>query len=317
MRPGLLLVNLGSPASPQPADVKHYLKSFLSDPSIIKLPSILWQPLLRGVILPLQAGRSATIYRDSWTTAGSPLIVRSQQIQALVQDNLPNWDVRLAMTYGKPAINATLTAMAAAGCEQVIVLPLFPQYTPSTHQSILNQAEATAVPITFIKHFYDEADYVQLLADQVQASYQRHHYDRVIFSYQSIPSTLVRHGDPYQQECLATTQAVLDRLPALPKDRVITAFQSKFGPLPWLKPYLKNELRSLAEKGHRDVLIVTPSFVVDCLETLEANHGQRFRATGGQRLDIVPPMNDSPQFSQFLANLATRWWDAQVHAKEN
>lgn len=316
MRPGLLLVNLGSPASPQTADVKAYLSRFLSDPSVIEMPPAIWQPLLHGLILPLRAWRSATFYRDSWLVAGSPLIVRSQQIRDLVQADLPTWDVRLAMTYGKPAIGQTLQQMAAAGCPQVIVLPLFPQYTQSTHQSILIQAEASGIPITFIKHFYDEPDYIQLLADQVQASYDQHNYDRIIFSYHSIPTAMVRHGDPYLQECLATTKAVLKRLPDLPADHVITAFQSKFGPMPWLKPYLKNELMTLVEKGHRNVLIVTPSFVVDCLETIEEDYVQNyqtFRASGGNRFDLVPPMNDNPRFSQFLADLATRWWEAQVH----
>ncbi|MFC6165586.1 ferrochelatase [Lactiplantibacillus dongliensis] len=316
MRPGLLLVNTGSPASPQTADVKQYLTRSLSDPNITTLPPALWQPLLRGLILPLRTWHSAACYRDSWLAAGSPLVIRSRQIRDLVQANLPHWKVSLAMTYGEPAIGQTLKHMAAAGCPQVIVLPLFPQYTQRTHQSILTQAEASDVPITFIKHFYDEPDYLQLLADQVQASYDQHNYDRVIFSYHSIPTAMVRHGDPYLQECLATTKAVLQRLPDLPAERVSTAFQSNFGPLPWLKPALKTELMTLVEKGQRNVLIVTPSVVVDCLATIEEDHIQNyqtFRASGGNRFDLVPPMNDNPRFSQFLADLATRWWAAQIH----
>ncbi|BDZ30560.1 ferrochelatase [Lactiplantibacillus sp. WILCCON 0030] len=321
MEKGLLLVNLGSPATPETADVKQYLKVFLSDPSVIEMPAALWQPLLRGIILPLRAWRSATFYRDSWLPAGSPLIVHTQAIRDLVQADLPDFDVRLAMTYGQPNIATTLKSMAAAGCQQTIVLPLFPQFTQSTHQGIISQAEAAGVPITIIKHFYEEPVYLQLLAHKVWQAYQQHHYDAVIFSYHSIPTAMVRHGDPYQQECLATTAKTCALLPDLPADKVITAYQSKFGPMPWLKPYLKNELMQLVELGKRDVLIVTPSFVVDCLETIEEDYVQNyqtFKATGGDRFDLVSPMNADPKFSQFLADLARRWWEAQSqHVETN
>ncbi|WP_047998887.1 ferrochelatase [Lactiplantibacillus herbarum] len=308
MHPGLLLVNLGSPASPNTKDVKQYLQEFLSDPSVIEMPAAFWQPLLRGVILPLRSWRSATFYRDSWLPAGSPLIVYSQAIRKQVQDLLPDWDVRLAMTYGQPDITETLQSMVAAGCERPVILPLFPQYTQSTHGGIRHQVEATGLSHTFIEHFYEQPAYIEHLASKVWQAYQQHDYDAVIFSYHSIPTAMVRHGDPYQQQCEATTEAVQAQLPALPQDKVITAYQSKFGPMPWLKPYLKNKLMQLVELGKRNVLIVTPSFVVDCLETLEEDYVQNyqtFKASGGDRFDLVPAMNTDPQFSQFLADLST------------
>ncbi|BBM20500.1 ferrochelatase [Lactobacillus pentosus] len=317
MHPGLLLVNLGSPASPTTQDVKTYLQEFLSDPSVIEMPAALWQPLLRGIILPTRSWRSATFYQDSWLPAGSPLIVYSEKICEQVQADLPDWDVRLAMTYGQPDIGETLQAMVADGCEQPIVLPLFPQYTQSTHGGIHRQVEATGLPHTFIDHFYDNATYIQLLAAKVWESYQQHDFDAVIFSYHSIPTAMVRHGDPYQKECEATTAAVLAQLPELPADKVITAYQSKFGPMPWLKPYLRNELMQLVELGKRNVLIATPSFVVDCLETLEEDYVQNyqtFKSSGGDRFELVPPMNTDPQFSQLLADLAVQKWEARAHA---
>lgn len=319
MRPGLLLVNLGSPATPQTGDVKTYLREFLSDPSVIEMPKALWQPILNRIILPTRAWRSATFYKDSWLKNGSPLIVHSQQIRQRVQADLPKWDVRLAMTYGEPNIGKTLTSMAQSGCDHIIVLPLFPLYTQSTHGGIIRQADASGVPYTLIRHFYEHPTYIRLLADKVWQAYQKHEYDAVIFSYHSIPTAMVRHGDPYQQECEATTKSVLAALPDLPALKVMTAYQSKFGPLPWLKPYLKNQLMQLVEMGKRSVLIVTPSFVCDCLETLEEDNVQNyqtFRASGGDRFDLVTPMNADPQFCQLLADLATDQLEVQLNAQK-
>lgn len=309
MRPGLLLVNLGSPASPRTADVKSYLREFLSDQNVVEMPRAVWQPLLRGIILPTRSWRSATFYRDIWTAAGSPLIVNSEHLRDRVQALLPDWDVRLAMTYGEPHVATTLKAMAAAGCERPVLLPLFPQFTQSTDQGIIDQADSANVPYTLVHHFYDHPGYQRALAAKLWASYQQHDYDAVVFSYHSIPTAMVRHGDPYQRECEATTKAVCALLPDLPTDKVVTAYQSKFGPMPWLKPYLRNELLQLVELGKRDVLVITPSFVCDCLETLEEDYVQNyqaFRASGGDHFELVPCLNADPDFAASLAELATQ-----------
>ncbi|WP_407887888.1 ferrochelatase [Levilactobacillus sp. N40-8-2] len=309
MQQGLLLVNLGSPASPQTADVRAYLKTFLSDRSVIEMPPALWQPILRGMILPLRSWRSATFYQHIWTKEGSPLIVYTQRITQQVQAQLTDWDVRYAMTYGEPDIAQTLKSMAQAGCDHIVLLPLFPQYTQSTHDSIFRQAATSQVPLTTIRHFYQDRAYLDLLADQVGQAYQQENFDAVLFSYHSIPSAMVAHGDPYPTECQATTQGILDRLPDLPADKVQTVYQSKFGPMPWQKPYLKNTLMQLVTLGKRRVLIATPSFVADCLETLEEDYVQNyqtFKASGGDTFKMVPPMNDDPRFAKVLAGLAQR-----------
>ncbi|MCI1553228.1 MAG: ferrochelatase [Levilactobacillus sp.] len=303
---GLLLVNLGSPASPTTADVHQYLQQFLSDRHVIEMPPALWQPLLRGIILPTRSWRSATFYQHIWTQEGSPLVVYTQRMAEQVQALLPDWHVAYAMTYGQPAIGPTLTQLAQT-CDHIVLLPLFPQYTQSTHGGIFQQAQDTGVAVTPVRHFYDQPAYLDLLADQVWQAYQQADFDAVLFSYHSIPSAMVRHGDPYPTECQATTQGVLDRLPDLPADKVQTVYQSKFGPMPWQKPYLKNTLMQLVELGKRNVLIVTPSFVVDCLETLEEDYVQNyqtFKASGGDNFQLVPPMNDDPRFGRFLADLA-------------
>lgn len=308
MSQGLLLVNLGSPASPQTSDVKKYLQEFLSDQNVIEMPRALWQPILRGIILPLRSWRSATFYQDSWLENGSPLIVNTKLITDGVQQCLPQWNVQMAMTYGQPDIKQTLQKMQQDGCSNIILLPLFPQYTQSSTKSIIDQAKTANVNLTIIDRFYQEKTYQQILAKKIQQAWDNDSYDELFFSYHSIPTAMVKHGDPYQKECLATTEAV-SKLLNIPQNQIKTVYQSKFGPMPWLKPYLKNALMQAVELGKRNILIVTPSFVADCLETIEEDYVQNyqtFKASGGNKFQLVSPMNDDPNFCQFLADLAQR-----------
>lgn len=308
MSQGLLLVNLGSPASPQTSDVKKYLQEFLSDQNVIEMPRALWQPILRGIILPLRSWRSATFYQDSWLENGSPLIVNTKLITDGVQQCLPQWNVQMAMTYGQPDIKQTLQKMQQDGCSNIILLPLFPQYTQSSTKSIIDQAKTANVNLTIIDRFYQESTYQEILAKKIQQAWDNDSYDELFFSYHSIPTAMVKHGDPYQKECLATTEAV-SKLLNIPQNQIKTVYQSKFGPMPWLKPYLKNALMQAVELGKRNILIVTPSFVADCLETIEEDYVQNyqtFKASGGNKFQLVSPMNDDPNFCQFLADLAQR-----------
>ncbi len=306
MKHGLLLVNLGSPASPETSDVKEYLKEFLSDQNVIEMPKSIWQPILRGMILPTRSWRSATFYKHIWSKSGSPLIVYTQIIRDQVRELLPDWDVEMAMTYGTPKIVDTLKAMEDNGCDETIVIPLFPQYTQSTHKTIIDKAKSANVPIKIIEHFYENVEYQKILAQHIQKSVDEFEYDQLLFSYHGIPTAMINHGDPYQKQCEETTSAI-SKLITFPNEKIKTVYQSKFGPMPWLKPYLKNELSQLVAVGKRNVLIVTPSFVADCLETLEEDNVQNyqsFKASGGDRFKLVEPMNDDPRFSQFIANLA-------------
>lgn len=308
MSQGLLLVNLGSPASPQTSDVKKYLQEFLSDQNVIEMPRALWQPILRGIILPLRSWRSATFYQDSWLENGSPLIVNTKLITDGVQQCLPQWNVQMAMTYGQPDIKQTLQKMQQDGCSNIILLPLFPQYTQSSTKSIIDQAKTANVNLMIIDRFYQEGTYQQILAKKIQHAWDNDSYDELFFSYHGIPTAMVKHGDPYQKECLATTEAV-SKLLTIPQNQIKTVYQSKFGPMPWLKPYLKNALMQAVELGKRNILIVTPSFVADCLETIEEDYVQNyqtFKASGGNKFQLVSPMNDDPDFCQFLADLAQR-----------
>lgn len=302
MKNGLLLVNLGSPSEPTTPAVKHYLSVFLGDQNVVTMPRALWQPILKGFILPMRSWRSATFYRDIWTKDGSPLIVNSEHLAKRVQDLLPDWDVQLAMTYEQPAITDKLREMRARG-EKITVLSLFPHFTQSTTQSIIDQVQAIDPSIKVIDRFGDEDGYLDVLAKQIQASWDKKQYDRLLISYHGIPVSMVKHGDPYQDQTEETTTALRQRL-NIPADKVKMVYQSKFGPMPWLKPYLKNTLLQEAQLGHRDILIAAPSFVTDCLETLEEDgvqNYQAFRENGGEELDLVPALNDRPEFAEFLA----------------
>ncbi|MCI1974534.1 MAG: ferrochelatase [Limosilactobacillus sp.] len=302
---GLLLVNLGSPAKPTTPAVKKYLREFLGDHNVVEMPAAIWKPLLNGIILPMRSWRSATFYRDCWLENGSPLIVNTANLTKKVQELLPNWVVKMAMTYGEPSIGDTLRQMKKE-CKQIIVLSLFPHFTQSTTQSIIDQVKAVDPTLPIIDRFADEDDYLDVLSQHIQEEWDQKDYDLLIISYHGIPVSMVKHGDPYQDETERTTKELRKRLD-IPQAKIKMAYQSKFGPMPWLKPYLKNTLLQSAQLGKRNILIVAPSFVTDCLETIEENsvqNYQAFRENGGDILDVVPSLNDNIKFANFLANLA-------------
>ncbi len=308
MANGLLIVNLGSPASPSTKDVRSYLKEFLSDQNVITMPKIFWQPILRGFILPLRSWRSATFYKHSWTKAGSPLIAYTQITRDRLQEILPNWDVQMAMNYGGQfEIETTLKKMKANGDTQIVVISLFPNYTQSTTKTIIDKVNASGVKAYIIRDFYKLPKFSELQARNIDQAYQKGDFDKVIISYHGIPSAMVRNGDPYKDETEETTSLIKSKLKIVPKEDVEMCYQSKFGPAPWLKPYLKNRLMELAQLGKRNVLVAMPSFVTDCLETLEENNVQNyqsFRENGGNKFETVRPFNGDPEFCQMLADMA-------------
>lgn len=305
---GLLLVNLGSPASPSTVDVKHFLREFLSDPNVVTMPRWLWQPILNGIVLPLRSWRSATFYADEWTDQGSPIIFNTQKLTMAVQKQLPDWQVNMAMTYGQPNIHESLKKMKSNGCDRIVVMSLFPEYTLSTTQSIIDQVRASQIKVDFIDRFYQEKVYQEALAQKINSAWSIKNYDQLFISYHGIPSREIKQGDPYLDECKESTQAII-KLLDVPRDRIKMVFQSKFGPLPWLKPYLKNSLLEAVQMGKRNILIVAPSFVTDCLETIEEDYVQNyqaFRANGGQNLDMVEALNDDPKFVKMIADIAQK-----------
>lgn len=305
---GLLLVNLGSPAKPTTSAVKEYLRQFLGDHNVVEVPAMVWKLILNGIILPMRSWRSATFYRDCWLPNGSPLIVNTTNLTKKVQSLLPQWSVKMAMTYGKPSIEKTLLQMKQE-CKKIIILSLFPHFTQSTTQSIIDQVKAVDPTLPIIDRFADDPRYISILSRHIQTAWNKGNYDMLIISYHGIPVSMVKHGDPYQDETERTTRKLRKHL-AIPQNKIKMAYQSKFGPMPWLKPYLKNTLLQQVQLGNRNILIATPSFVTDCLETIEENsiqNYQAFRESGGNNLEIVPALNDSSQFANFIADLAKEY----------
>lgn len=303
---GLLFVNLGSPTAPTIPAVKSYLKEFLSDRNVIEMPAVLWQPLLRGIILPFHTRQSALSYHNCWLREGSPLLVYTKRLTSKVQALLPNWEVRYAMTYGQPAIEKTIAEMKD-NCQQLTVIPLFPHYTKSTTKTIIEKVRAVEPQAKIIDRFADEDGYLNLLSHHIQSAWDKDHYDQLLISYHGIPQAMVKHGDPYQVETMRTTNKLIKRL-SIPAEKIQMAYQSRFGPMPWLQPYLRDTLLSEAKRGHRKILLVVPSFIADCVETLvedKIQNAQFFREHGGTKLTVIPALNDSPKLAAFFAQLAS------------
>jgi ferrochelatase len=211
------------------------------------------------------------------------------------------------MTYLEPAIGETMRSMQADGVEQIVVLPMFPQYSISASKSIVDQADASGVPYELVHDFYNDEGYLDALAKSIDAQWDAEKYDKLFLSYHGVPVAMIKQGDPYQMQCEATTAGVIERIPSLNSDNVQHVYQSKFGPAEWLTPALKDTLESSPENGVKRVLVATPAFVGDCLETLEEIHvenAEAFKINGGELFDVVSPFNDSKVFSQVLADIA-------------
>lgn len=300
----LLLVNLGSPASPTTKDVRDYLQEFLGDPNVVTMPHWLWKPLLKGIILPFRSPRSASLYRNIWLDEGSPLMVYTKRITDKVQQLLPDWDVQMAMTYGQPSIQETLHQMKQQ-CRHITVLSLFPHYTKSTTDSIIEQVHEYDERIPIIDRFADNEEYLNLLANHINKAWQQANYELLFISYHGIPQSMVKAGDPYQAETQQTTNELKKRL-VIPNHQIKMVYQSKFGPMPWLQPYLSQSLLEQAQLGTKRVLVVSPSFVADCLETLEEDgmqNAQLFSDHGGEKLTMLSSLNDDPTFAKFIVHL--------------
>lgn len=309
MKKGVLLVNLGTPDAPQAPAVRRYLSQFLADQRVIDMPKALWWPILHGIILRFRPRHSAALYRRIWTAQGSPLaIYTAQQVQQL-QAIMPDYVVQAAMCYGQPAIATALTAFQRQGVEAITVVPMYPQYSQTTIGSVFDQVmtyyqrRPNIAELHFIRGFYQHTGYIQLLVKQLQQALQQDNYDQLLFSYHGIPQKYVAHGDPYSAECTATTQAVMALLGDYPYQQT---YQSKFGPGQWLVPATITTLRQLPAQGCKKVLVITPGFVADCLETLqeiEIENKAVFLENGGQVFTYIHPLNGATGFTEVLKQI--------------
>lgn len=311
---GVLLVNLGTPNAPEPGAVKAYLKEFLSDPRVVEIPQLLWQPILRGLILTTRPRKSAHAYRQVWTEEGSPLAaITARQAKALEGAFGESVIVDHAMRYGRPAIAARIEALKAAGCERILIAPLYPQYCAATTATANDEAFAQLrrmrwqPAVRTLPPYYDDPAYIEALRETAEAALAALDFEpqAVIASFHGMPQRTLELGDPYHCHCRKTA-----RLLGAAMGRELTvAFQSRFGRAKWLEPATDQMLDALPASGVTRVAILAPGFSSDCLETLEelAIRGRTsFLAAGGTDFAYLPCLNDSAAGIALLKRLIGR-----------
>ncbi|PZQ58514.1 MAG: ferrochelatase [Sphingomonas taxi] len=313
-RIGVLLINLGTPDAADARAVRRYLAEFLSDRRVVEIPPLFWQPILRGIVLTTRPKKSAHAYGQVWTDAGSPLaaVTRAQAAalkDAFGEDVLVDW----AMRYGNPAIAGRLHAMKAAGCERILLAPLYPQYCAATTATANDKAFAALAGMRWqpavrtLPPYHDDPAYIDALAHNVSAALAALDFapDAVIASFHGMPQRTLELGDPYHCHCHKTA-----RLLGAALGRPLTvAFQSRFGRAKWLEPATDATLAAMPGQGIRKVAILAPGFSADCLETLEelAIRGREsFEAAGGTHFAYLPCLNDTREGVAMLRTLLSR-----------
>ncbi|MDB5982491.1 MAG: ferrochelatase [Pseudomonas sp.] len=331
----LLLVNLGSPASTQVADVRSYLNQFLMDPYVIDLP---WpvRRLLVSLILVKRPEQSAHAYASIWWAEGSPLVVLSQRLQQAMTKEWTQGPVELAMRYGEPSIETVLTRLAAQGIQKVTLAPLYPQFADSTVTTVIEEAKRVVkakrltMQFSVLQPFYDQPEYLEALVENARPHLQQQH-DHLLLSFHGLPERHLHKLDPtgnhcfkgadccqnasaqviatcYRAQCLRSAALFAERL-GLEEGKWSVSFQSRLGRAKWIEPYTEAHLAQLAQQGVKKILVMCPAFVADCIETLEeiGDRGkEQFREAGGEELVLVPCLNDDPNWAAALNRLCER-----------
>lgn len=334
MSKAVLLVNLGSPASTKPEDVKSYLREFLTDPRVID-KAFVRKVIVPGIILNTRPRKSAEAYGEIWTEEGSPLIVTSERQAALLRERLDE-PVYLAMRYGAPSIPDVLREIREAGHTEVFCVPLYPQYAMSSYETVVVKVEEDAraicpeIDITFQQPFYHHPEYLDILAASIRENLPED-TEKLLFSFHGIPERHLRLSDPshahclcrpdcchkpnpahatcYRHQCFATVQGVLERL-GIERERTFVSFQSRLGRDPWLTPYTDRTLDEWGRSGIKKVRVVCPAFVTDCLETLEeiaGEGGEIFKEAGGEDFGLIPCLNEDERWIDFLRDRVQEW----------
>ena len=325
---GVLLINLGTPVAPTTPAVRCYLREFLMDERVIDLPALVRTILVRGIIIPFRARKSAHAYQSIWTDEGSPLLVNSERLKHKLADRLGHhYCVALGMRYGYPDIDLAVTQLAH--CDKLIVIPLFPQYSSAATGSAVQKTMKTLschwnIPdITMINQFYNHAGFIQAYADVIAR--HRQPDDFLLMSYHGLPERHIEKSQCrakcdrqsacpvmsqdnnfcYRAQCYETSRLLASAL-QLSADQYAVSFQSRLGKTPWIKPYTDLVLPELFQKGIRHLSVVCPAFVADCLETLEEvgiRLREQWQALGGQRFTLIPCLNDEDSWVDCLVNI--------------
>ncbi len=329
---GVLLVNLGTPDAPTRGAVYRYLKQFLLDRRVIDYPWLARNLLVRGIIAPFRSGKSAKLYQQLWTENGSPLKYYGEVLTAGVQEHLgEEYVVALGMRYQNPSIESAIDQLLQEQVREIVVLPLFPQYagatTGSVHEEVMRiLAKKESIPnVKMINSYYDEPAMIKIFADNAR-TFDLDSYDHILFSYHGLPQRQLRRADDcnhclktencchtisqvnqfcYSAQCHATTKAIAAELD-LSEEDYTTTFQSRLGPDAWAQPYTSEVLEEQAEHGAKRILVFSPAFVADCLETIIEicdEYQEEFEEMGGEKVDLVPSLNDDPRWIKTVTDL--------------
>ncbi len=319
---GLLLVNLGTPDTADAAGVRRYLKEFLSDPRVIENQGLLWWLVLNGIILPIRPRIKAKDYQSIWNQERneSPLktITRAQaeKLAATLAASGQPVAVDWAMRYGNPSIEARLADLMARGCERIVVLPLYPQYSAATTATVGDEVFRVLMrlrkqpAIRIAAPYYDDPVYIDALATSIKTELGKLAFapEVILASFHGMPEAYIRKGDPYARHCIETTRLLRQRL-GYDESKLMLTFQSRFGRAKWLEPYTDKTVEALAKRGVKNLAVVTPGFSADCLETLEeiaVENAEIFREHGGENFAAIPCLNDSVSGMLLLERLALR-----------
>jgi protoporphyrin/coproporphyrin ferrochelatase len=319
---GVLLVNLGTPDAATPAAVRRYLKEFLTDRRVIEKDSLFWKLILNGVILPIRSRRKVRDYRKIWNREKneSPIktVTRSQaeKLAGILEPLGKHVFVDWAMRYASPSIASRLEVLTTWGCERILVMPLYPQYSAATTATVCDEVYRFMMrrrhqpALRILPPYYDDPYYIEVLASSLKAEIKNLPFtpDAIVASYHGMPKDYVAKGDPYESQCARTTELLRAQM-ALDQSKLVMTFQSRFGRGKWLEPYTINTVRALAKKGVKNLVVVTPGFSADCLETLEeiaVENARAFKRAGGENFAAIPCLNDSEAGMLMIWQLAMR-----------
>ena len=315
---GALIVNLGTPDSTSWFDIRKYLKEFLSDKRVIEVNPIIWQVILNVFILNLRPSKTAKAYKEIWMKDEniSPLLYytrkQSEKISNLISSE--NLIIDFAMRYGNPSIKSKISKLHKLGCENLIILPLYPQYAAATTATVCDEVYRTLMDMRWqpslkiIPHYESEPLYIDAIVNSLNKQITEINWkpDLIVASYHGIPKKYFDKGDPYHCYCHKTTRLISEKFNSV---KIITTFQSRFGPQEWLQPYTDKTFENLPKEGKKNILVICPGFSSDCVETLEEisiQGKESFIESGGENFDMVPCLNDNDDHITLLKSLVQR-----------
>jgi len=316
---GVLLINLGTPDSTSWWDIRKYLKEFLSDRRVIEVNPVLWQIILNLFILTFRPSKTAHAYKKIWLkdTNESPLLYYTRNQASKLKNKIGNENiiVDFAMRYGNPSIKSKLNMLHKAGCENIIILPLYPQYAAATTATVCDEVYRSLMKMRWqpslqiVPHYENDPIYINALVKSIERKLQSIDWkpDLIISSYHGIPKNYFDKGDPYHCYCHKTTRLMREKYTDI---EIKTTFQSRFGPQEWLKPYTDKTLEELPSKGIKNLLVICPGFASDCVETLEEINiqgKQSFLNSGGKNFDLIPCLNDSSNHIDLFEKLVKKY----------